>query len=460
MTIFEFLIKHKNENPISFHMPGHKGNKYLREFGYGEFLDDILACDITEIQGADNLFQPDSIIKNTMIDYEALYNAKYTRLLVNGSSCGLLASILSTVKPSEKLIMARNSHKSVFNGVSLGCIKPVYVGPEYLEEYGILGEISVELLKEKINSNPDAKAIILPSPNYYGICSDIKEISKIAHEKGMVLIIDQAHGAHLKFYDGNKAAENLGADIVINSIHKTLFSFTESAVINICTNKVDVSELDDKIQMIESTSPSYLLMASLDINGRILKDHRHELIHSWKKNIKYFWEAAKEIEGLDVMKHRLLDETKLNLDMSRLGLTGRMLENELIKRNIYPELVSGNIVMCMTGIGNEKKDYTKLISALKDISESNNIIDVIKNSSIKAFNLRLEKIPNEKKRVNLDLAEGQIVAEGITPYPPGIPIACPGEVLDKIVIDYVKNLKEEGHKVIGVNEKGEIAVGI
>ena len=254
-SIVEFLIKHSKKNAVSFHMPGHKGGDIIAKHGYGEFLDNILGCDITEIKGADNLFQPESIIKETMEAYKKLYDVKYTNLLVNGSSCGLVASVLATCQRGYKLIMARNSHKSIFNAVKLGDIKPVYARPELLEEYGILGEISKDEIKRLIDENPDAKAVILPSPNYYGICSDIKEIAKHVHDAGMLLIVDQAHGAHLKFYDKNKAAENLGADIVVNSTHKTLLSFTESAIINVCSDRVDILELEDKIQYIESTSP-------------------------------------------------------------------------------------------------------------------------------------------------------------------------------------------------------------
>ena len=459
MTIIEFLLEHRKTNPVSFHMPGHKGHNHIKEYGYGEFLDNILGCDITEIDGADNLFQPEGIIKNTMEAYENLYKVKATRLLVNGSSCGLLASILAIVKPGEKIIMARNCHKSIFNGVSLGGIVPIYVKPNYIDEYGISGDVSVDLIKECVEKNKDAKAIILPSPNYYGICSNIEGISNIAHENDMILIVDQAHGAHLKFYDEKMAAENLGADIVINSTHKTLFSFTESAILNVCSDEVDLMELDDKIQAIETSSPSYLLMASLDINSQMLKEHGDEFINKWKGNIEFFWKESENIKGLKIMNHKLLDNTKLNLDMSKSGLSGGDLEKELIKRNIYPELVSGNIVMCMSGIGNIKEDYIKLLDALKDISINRETVEGCNVEKINEFDLELKEVPKEKVRIKLLEALGKIAAESITPYPPGIPIVCPGEVINSDVIDYVTKLRKEGYKVTGVDVNGKVAVG-
>lgn len=459
MTIADFLISHKINNPVSFHMPGHKGNDHIRKYGYGEFLDNILKCDITEIEGADNLFQPEGIIKNTMESYKSLYGVKETKLLINGSSCGLIASILATVKRGEKMIVARNCHKSIFNGVLLGGVKPIYAKPEFIKEYGISGEISVYAIKKLITMNPEAKAVILPSPNYYGVCSDIKEIARLAHENNMLLIVDQAHGAHLKFYNEAKAAETQGADIVINSTHKTLFSFTESAILNICSDKVDIFELEDKLQAIESTSPSYLLMGSLDINGKILEKNAEELISEWKSNIEYFLKEADGIEGLRIMKHPMLDETKINLDMSPCGLDGPQLEKRLMEKGIYPELVSGNIVMCMTGIGNIRGDYTRLLNALKEFSDSAERRDLANPPGECDFNLILKEIPKAKKRIKVSEGEGEIVAESIIPYPPGIPIACPGEILTAEVIEYIKGLRGKGYKVIGIDVNEKIAVG-
>lgn len=458
-SIVEFLIKHSKKNSVSFHMPGHKGGGIIAKYGYGEFLDNILGCDITEISGADNLFQPESIIKQTMDAYKKLYDVKYTNLLVNGSSCGLVASILSIVKKGDKLIMARNSHKSIFNAVSLGDIKPVYARPEFIEEYGILGEISKDEIKRLINANSEAKAVILPSPNYYGICSDIASIAKIVHDSGMILIIDQAHGAHLKFYDETKAAENLEADIVVNSTHKTLLSFTESAIVNVCSDRVDIFELEDKIQAIESTSPSYILMASLDINEKIIREHGEELFGEWKNNIEEFYAKSKKIKGLSVLNHPMLDNTKINLDMSAYGLNGASLETELIKRGIYPEMVSGNLVMCMSGIGNTKEDYVRLLEALKDIADKNKLGERLKTEMVQAIELELAEVPVYKEKVLISEAEGRTVAESVIPYLPGIPIACPGEILTKEVIEYAISQRKIGYKVIGIDSEEKIFVG-
>ena len=237
-------------------MPGHKGYEFFARNGFGDAVKRLASWDITEICGADNLFQPESIIRRTMEKYQRLYDVKKSYLLINGSSAGIIAAILAAVPRGGKLIMARNCHKSVFNALRLGDIEPVYAFPKTEEDYSISGEITAEEIEKCMDENPDARVVIIPSPNYYGVCSDIENISRKIHERGGLLIVDKAHGAHLKFFSieekcaGNRgeaegsasgntelipprAAEELGADAVINSTHKTLASFTQTAVLNI-----------------------------------------------------------------------------------------------------------------------------------------------------------------------------------------------------------------------------------
>ena len=242
----EFLLKHADRDPVSYHMPGHKGMDIFRKYGYEDFLNRFVDCDITEIPGADNLFQAEGIIQEVQERYARLYDVKRSYLQINGTSGGIIASIMASVGPGRKLILARNCHKSVFNALILAGIEPVYAQPEFLEEYGISGAVSVEEIEKCMAENPDADAVILPSPNYYGICSDIEAIAEAVHRENKVLIVDQAHGAHLKFFQKYgfgegmpKSAEECGADIVIGSIHKTLASLTQSAILNLNSDRVN-----------------------------------------------------------------------------------------------------------------------------------------------------------------------------------------------------------------------------
>lgn len=480
--IMDFLIENANGNYASFHMPGHKGAGLYRENGYGEFLDKLMDCDITEVIGADNLFKAEGIIKEAQERYARLYGVRRSYLLVNGSSGGILSAILAAVPKGRKLIMARNSHKSVFNALSIADIQPVYAYPQVIEEYGITGDILPAEIESCLASNPDAEAVILPSPNYYGICSDIEAIADVVHRYGKILIVDQAHGAHLNFFNeyfpdesgkGKRfplCAERQGADIVINSIHKTLASFTESALLNVCSDKISTLILEDKLQVIETSSPSYILMASLDINASLLEASGRKLLSEWNENLKFAEKSLAQIEGLAVMNADGLDKTKLNLDMSSLGLDGGELELRLLEKGVRAELVTGNILMCMTGIGNGREDFIRLAGALRDVADEQRrrladkenppIVNKQFNAAAEPYKgLELCKVPHEKEIIKISDGAGRICASPIIPYPPGIPIACVGERLTQELIDYVEGLAARGEKVIGLSTDGEIIVG-
>lgn len=447
----KFLREHASKKPVSFHMPGHKGSGFYKRFGHEDFLDHFFDYDITEIEGADNLFQREGIIKAVSEKYARLYGAKQSFLLINGTSCGLISAILATVPKGKKIIMARNSHKSVFNALNLAGIEPIYAYPELIEDWKISGPITPLEIEEKLIQNTDAEAVILPSPNYYGICSDIEAISEIVHKFGKILIVDQAHGAHLNFFNNYQmegfplAAERAGADIVVNSTHKTLASLTQSAVLNVCSERIDIDLLEDKLQMMESTSPSYILMCSLDINGSILEEHGEKLIKEWNEHLKYFYEQSREIDGLRVMENpKGLDKTKINIDMSEKGYSGRKLEKALAEQyGIYAELNTGNLLMCMTGIGNVREDYQALLKALKDLS--NQPIEV-------SDNIEKPDIP----KLKLLEAEGKVCLKAVIPYPPGIPLVCPGEIITKTHIEELYGILINGEKVLGLKNKCEI----
>ena len=465
--IISFLTEHADKHTVSFHMPGHKGSAIYRKFGYTEFLEKMMDCDITEIIGADNLFQTEGILKAAQEEYAKLYNVKRAYMLVNGTSGGVIAAIMASVPKGGKLVMARNSHKAIYNALLLADIQPVYAYPEMIEEYGISGEITAEEITRCLDENPDASAVILPSPNYYGICSDIRKIAEIVHARGKILIVDQAHGAHLKFFsdcgfsDMPQSAEEQGADIAVNSIHKTLASFTQSAALTFNSDLLDHYTLEDKLQMIQSTSPSYILMGSLDINADIIKNHKEEVFTAWHDALAYFYAEAENISGLAVIRDAKLDFTKINLDMSAYGLSGAELEHLLMEKGIYAELTTGNILMCMTGIGNTKADMEKLLEALREIAASHPLAEGKKQTPPAVLEARFElcAVPSKKERVPLSEGAGRICASSIIPYPPGIPFICPGERITEEVITYIAALREAGEKVIGVNAEGEIVVG-
>ena len=516
--MIDFLLEHANLKPVSWHMPGHKGSEIFRRYGYGAFLDRFVDCDITEIPGADNLFQTEGIIKNVQDRYARLYDVDHSYLMINGTSGGILAAMMAAVPSGGRIIMARNCHKAVFNGLVLGGIQPVYAYPSVLEDCDISGPILPEEIERLLEEHPDAGAVILPSPNYYGICSDIRAIADIVHAHGKVLIVDQAHGAHLKFFHKYGCGEGLpnsaemdGADITICSIHKTLASLTQSAVLNLQGGRVDRYVLEDKIQAVESTSPSYILMSFLDINARILEEHGPEVMGEWKENLEYFYAKAGQVQGLRVLEAQM-DRTKINLDMSACGIDGARLEELLMEYGIFPELYTGNILMLMSGIGNTRQHYDRTLEALQDIAlkhkgkesqaqdsaetESPAASQVPESlgqpTAVPAFAAsqtpappkseatpqnaatpgpqavrglmgiaagKLHPIPKRRRFVDLEDAEGLVCAGSIIPYPPGIPIVCPGEEITAEVILRCRQLRDKGEKVIGINDQGQVQVG-
>lgn len=466
----DFLLKHAGKKPVSFHMPGHKGSGLYKRFGHEAFLKDFLDYDVTEIEGADNLFQREGIIADLAEKYRRLYGTQASIPLINGTSCGLIAAILAAVPRGGKLILARNCHKSVFNALTLGEIHPVYARPVLSPSWGISGEVAPEEIERLLTEHPDASAVILPSPNYYGVCSDIGEIARVVHRFGKILIVDQAHGAHLEFFHqfgegegagtektGNSVfpvnAERAGADIVVNSIHKTLGSMTQTAILNICSDRLDPEQLEDFLQIMESTSPSYILMTSLDINARILEEQGPQLFQEWQENLNWFYNQAREIPGLRIMEAPGLDRTKLNLDLSGRGYTGRTLEVALIEGyGIYPELNTGNILMAMTGIGNTREDYRRLLEALRELAEIKKEPSLRKDSP-DPLN------PDWALRVaGLMAQEGKICLRSVIPYPPGIPLICPGEVISRKQLEELTVLLRNGEKVLGLTKDGWIKV--
>lgn len=477
-TVSDFTIEHAKLKPVSFHMPGHKGRfATFAKYGYSDFAASLINQDITEISGADILSHPSSSILAVMENYSKLYGVNHTELLVNGSSAGIIASILSLVPRGGSLIMDRFSHKSAYSALKLGEINPVYTEPT---EDGV---------REALIKSPEAAAVLITSPDYMGEIVNIRRIANDVHTLGKILIVDQAHGAHLKFFDeafGTRtSAENLGADIVIESTHKTLFTFTGTGILHICSDRVDNLKIRETLSMLQTTSPSYILMDSLDINEKIMRNHGIEIVKEWKTNIIGFCKSAELIAGVKIIcsqgaydknYQNELDITKIRISMEELGLCGEELEKELASQNIFVEMSYENEVLIYTGAGNTSEDYKKLYNALKFIAEKqkNTKKEVRENKHLTqksrecAFyskndknNLHLEfsGVPTEYENVSIRDSESRVLYEPIVPFPPGRPIACPGEIVNKSLILAIMKLMMDGKTVLGINDDGEIKVG-
>ncbi|QEK10908.1 aminotransferase class I/II-fold pyridoxal phosphate-dependent enzyme [Crassaminicella thermophila] len=464
--ILSKLKKLSKENIVSFHIPGHKNGKIYQRYNKKYFPESILSLDVTEIPGTDNLHNPEEMIKEAQDQAAKFFEAEHTFFLINGTSTGNISALMTVANPNEKVIVARDCHKSVMHGLILGGLIPVYITPEVSKESNIPMGIKPEKIEKAIVKNPDVKAVILTYPNYYGICSDIEAIANIVHKYEKILIVDEAHGSHFNLSEDLPIpAIKAGADIVVQSIHKTLPSFTQSSMLHVKSNRVDIERLRFMLMMNQSSSPSYLLMSSLDVARAISENEGKSLMKELLESIDYFHEKIANEEGIKVLDKNLIgkygvkniDKTRLVIDMTKLGISGITLDKLLRERyKIQMEMSDINNVVAVCTIGNDRKDFEKLLKALINIKKE----ITYKKIYLPPFFYHVPKMKitprdaafRKKTAINFEESIGKISGEYIIPYPPGIPILCPGEEITDEIIIYIKSLKERGINIIGMDD--------
>lgn len=454
--LFSALKEHSKSDIVPFDVPGHKRGRGLKEFAE-YFGSKILEMDVNSMKSLDNISNPIGVIKEAEELMAEAYGANHAFFLVNGTSSGLHAMIMSTCQQGDKIILPRNVHKSAINALILSGAIPVYIHPEKNSRLGISMGVSLENIEKAIAENPDAKAILLINPTYYGFSSDLKNIIKLAHKHGMAALLDEAHGAHFKFHPELPISGiEFGADIAAVSIHKTGGSLTQSSVLLLNEGYVDKKTVKTVLNLLQSTSASYLLMSSLDVarknlvlNGREKFDEILDLVRKYRSKLN-------EIDGLYAFGKELVstpgaydfDETKLGVCVSGIGLTGfevyDLLRDEY---KIQVELADTYNILAIVSIGDNEENLLKLYEGLKDISikyrkKSLKHIDLVLDdpevivSPRNAFYARKKVLP-------LDEVVGEISGESIMAYPPGIPIITPGERISQEIVNYIKFLKKE-----------------
>ena len=450
-NLYQKLEKYSKKDIVPLHMPGHKRNTKMlgTQLPYN--------IDITEIDGFDDLHHADGIIKNIQEKAQKIYNTKKSFLLINGTTCGILAGIRSFVKKNDKILVARNCHKSVYHAIELNELKPIYVMPKTNED-GINLGITPKEVKNKIKENPDVKLVVLTSPTYEGIISNIKEIVKICHENKIPVLVDEAHGAHLKFMNKTKelSAVDAGADIVVQSVHKTLPALTQTSLLHINGNMVNEEKLKHELSIFETSSPSYILMASIE-NCLDFLQQNENMFEKYEENLEYFYSKTKEIKKLEILKNKLtdqyFDDGKIVIITTKTNITGKELSEILRKKyKIELEMSSVNYAIAMTSVCDSKENVERLINALIDIDtkleiqkmpkyEFENILPIISKSIYEA-----EK---EDKFVKIDYrkVEGRISKEYMWVYPPGIPIITPGEIISNDIINLLEQISEAGLEI-------------
>ncbi len=439
-------------------MPGHKrARKLLHEM-------DPFDVDFTEIDGLDNLHHPEGILRDAMEEAAKFYGTKKTWFLVNGSSCGILAAIGATTKIGDQILIGRNCHKAVYHGALVRNLEVKYIYPELIPEYGIQGGYAPEEIEKILSENPKIKTVVLTSPTYDGVVSDIEKIAEIVHQHEGILIVDEAHGAHFCLMEkGPKPAHLCGADLVIESLHKTLPALTQSAVLHLQGNRVEDWKVQKQLEIFETSSPSYLLMASMDDCLREMQYDGKEQMSRLLKNIALFRESAKKWEHIRIPGRELVgshgvfdyDETKLVFSMAETKKSGRDLAEVLRKKyQMELEMETPSYGLALCSICDSKEDLKNLAQAMTEIDfgleeEHQWMMQCTYGENERACSM-YEVEEREKEVVSLRDAEGRIAGEFVYFYPPGIPVLVPGEVISKQALSTIEEGKKHGIAVNGL----------
>lgn len=460
--LYKNLIEYSNSDYYPFHMPGHKRNI---EDGVSPF-----SYDITEIDGFDNLHNPQGILKIAMEEAAEFYCTDKTYYLVNGSTCGLLSAICGVTSRGDKILVARNCHKAVYNAVYLNELTPVYINPEYIEMYGINGGISPEVVQYELAENPDIKAVIITSPTYEGVVSDVQRIAEIVHKRGIPLIVDEAHGAHFGLHTGfPQSAVKSGADIVIQSVHKTLPSLTQTALLHIRSDIVNVSEVERFLHIYQSSSPSYVLMSSIDECINKLKSDGLFLFEPYVKRLEVMLTHEKQLTHLKIVGREIvgknavydLDPSKIVISVRGTSYTGSRLYKEMLEKyHLQLEMASGDYAIAMTSPMDTEDGLLRLFMAMVEIDRDMRIYgDDTKNEVVNYMIPKPIVMENIYKATHSDTEEmlienavGKISNEFVYLYPPGSPILAPGELITNDIVKLINDYKESGLSVEGLRD--------
>ncbi len=438
------------------HMPGHKRRKDIIE-DFKKFIE----LDYTEIEDTDNMHKPEGAIKQTLGEIANIYGAKNSYFLINGSSSGVLASILSCVGEDDKILVGRNCHISVYNGILLSGANPVYVFPKI--KNNISCAIDLEDIKKEVEKNKDIKACIITSPTYEGLVSNIQDIASFLHDKGILLIVDEAHGSHFKFSPMfPKSALDCGADIVIHSLHKTMPCLTQCAILHINSDRVDRHKLEKCLSMVQTTSPSYIFMLSMEYAINFGQNNKDKFLE-YTKFLKEYREELKHLKNIKLLDIDMIDNVNFDLDISRLtffinsDINGYEINKILRQNNMQLEMYGKNHIIAISTICDNFKELERFKDILFEIDKNINFKE-IKQEDFKIGKveqkINLKKAFNMKKTFcKLEEAIDKICGAFIISYPPGSPILTIGEIIQQEHINYIKECIKNDIDIIGIKDR-------
>ena len=460
--LYEKLKMYQQSDYYGFHMPGHKRNKEKFPIGLPYEID------ITEIEGFDDLHHAESILKEAQERAARLYKADESHFLVNGSTVGILSAILGVTDRGDKILVARNCHKSVYHAIYMNELEPLYVYPKYEKDLQINGEISCKEIEEILEKEKEIKAVVIVSPTYDGVVSDVENIAKITHKYHIPLIVDEAHGAHFGFHKVfPKNANEKGADIVIHSVHKTLPAMTQTALLHLNGDIVNRESVRNYLHILQSSSPSYILMASIDYCMEMLENHGDILFEEYVERLLSLRRELESLKHLRVIRTKHFDISKLIISVKDTNMTSGELSKILLEKyHLQMEMTAGTYVLAMTTVGDTVEGFLRLKNALFEIDRE------LKIHRTEGKELELPRLPlvyksakviKEAQRdglsyVKWEEAEGKIAGEYAYVYPPGIPFLVPGEQITKEAAECLKRYEELQFTIEGIAVEKHIGV--
>ncbi len=473
--LLDALKKYATSNHAAFYTPGHKRGQGISPELIDCFGAEVFKVDVPELPEIGSLFDSQGVIQSAQEYAAKTFGAERTYFLVNGSTCGIVAAILATCGTGDKIILPRNVHKSAIAGLILSGATPIFINPEYDPVIDIAHSISLKSVEAALKQHCDVKAVMIVYPTYFGVCGDVEKIARLTHSYNIPLLVDEAHGAHFAFHpDFPTPAIKTGADISIQSIHKTLGALTQASMLHVQGDRINIDRLTKSLELVQSSSPSNLLLASLDAarqqmarDGKQLMSHTLELAESARNQIS-------QIPGLAVLEiihptpgFVALDKTRITVNVSRLGLTGFAADEILVDYDVIAELPSLQNLTFIISLGNTHADIEKLVQALKTLATKHKQVFETKSakpvtgraSAIAPFNLEsmLALAPRQAfyadtETLPIEQTRDRICAELVCPYPPGIPVLIPGEIVTNEAIAYLRNIQSLGGYISGCND--------
>ncbi len=470
VPIFDTLLGHAKRNVTSFHTPGHKNGKGIDPVLKEVTGDGLYKFDVTVFDEVDSLHDPVGPIKKAEELMAQAYGVKHSLFLVNGTSVGNIAMFLSACDPGDSIIVSRSSHKSIMGGIILSGVWPIWLQPTIDQNLDIIFNSTYEEIKQALEMYPEARAVFLTSPTYNGVATEVKKIADLCHRKGKILLVDEAHGPHLKFNDKlPMSAVDAGADLCVQSTHKILSALSQGSVLHHNSKLVDINRVKKIVSMLQTTSPQYLTLASIDLARRQAVLHGKEM---FDKVIEAAEWARKEINEkipnmrcltkADIKGRNFdLDLTKLTINVTKTGLSGYEVDEILAKQyNIQVDCSDTFNLIAIMGIGSDMDDVQKLVSALKEISkkykgtQKNWILKIPSLATEMVMTPREVFLSHDIKKIPLAKSVGHVSAQVLTPYPPGIPVVIPGERISKEICDYLVEMASKGIRISG--QEGDI----